>query len=56
MRILVPLLLGLSGLSFLGFGIAFLIASLLLATAAFVAWRFTDAAHLQARTAGEPAA
>jgi len=37
-------------------GIAFLIASLLLATAAFVAWRFTDAAHLQARAAGEPAA
>jgi DHA1 family tetracycline resistance protein-like MFS transporter len=29
-------------------GIAFLIASLLLAIAAFVAWRFTDAAHLPA--------
>ena len=27
-------------------GVAFLIASLLLAAAALVAWRFTDAAHL----------
>ena len=36
-------------------GIAFLIASLLLAVAAFVAWRFTDSAHLPAKAAGEPA-
>ncbi|MEG3049330.1 MAG: MFS transporter, partial [Thermomonas sp.] len=37
-------------------GIAFLIAALMLAIAAFVAWRFTDAAHLPAKAAGEPAA
>jgi DHA1 family tetracycline resistance protein-like MFS transporter len=36
-------------------GIAFLIAALLLAIAAFVAWRFTDAAHLPAKAVGEPA-
>ena len=32
-------------------GIAFLIAALMLAIAAFVAWRFTDAAHLPAKAA-----
>jgi DHA1 family tetracycline resistance protein-like MFS transporter len=32
-------------------GIAFLIASVLLAVAVFVAWRFTDAAHLSAQAA-----
>ena len=37
-------------------GIAFLIAALMLAIAAFVAWRFTDAVHLPAKAAGEPAA
>ena len=37
-------------------GIAFLIAALLLAIAAFVAWRFTDSAHLPAKATGEPAA
>jgi DHA1 family tetracycline resistance protein-like MFS transporter len=37
-------------------GIAFLIAAFMLAIAAFVAWRFTDSAHLPARAAGEPAA
>jgi hypothetical protein len=37
-------------------GIAFLIAALMLAIAAFVAWRFTDSAHLPAKAAGEPAA
>jgi DHA1 family tetracycline resistance protein-like MFS transporter len=34
-------------------GVAFLIAALLLAIAALVAWRFTDAAHLQASAPGE---
>ena len=37
-------------------GIAFLIAALMLAIAAFVAWRFTDAAHLPAKAADEPTA
>ena len=32
-------------------GVAFLIAALMLAIAAFVAWRFTDAAHLPAQAA-----
>jgi DHA1 family tetracycline resistance protein-like MFS transporter len=36
-------------------GIAFLIAALMLAIAAFVAWRFTDSAHLSPKAAGEPA-
>lgn len=34
-------------------GVAFLIAALLLAIAALVAWRYTDAAHLPADAAGE---
>ena len=34
-------------------GIAFLIAALMLAIAAFVAWRYTDAAHLPAAPAGD---
>ena len=37
-------------------GIAFLIAALMLAIAAFVAWRFTDAAHLPARLGADAAA
>mgnify|MGYP006875178181 CR=1 FL=1 len=32
-------------------GVAFLVAALMLAIAAFVAWRFTDAAHLPAQAA-----
>ena len=32
-------------------GVAFLVAALMLAIAAFVAWRFTDAAHLPAKAA-----
>ena len=34
-------------------GVAFLIASLLLAIAAFVAWRFTDSAHLPAKAVSD---
>ena len=34
-------------------GVAFLIASLLLAVAALVAWRFTDTAHLRANDSGD---
>jgi predicted negative regulator of RcsB-dependent stress response len=37
-------------------GVAFLIAALLLAVAAYVAWRYTDTAHLQAAPAMEAGA